>query len=363
METYSEFDSLINRSQGRKFCVPKNVNPSALSFEDILLVPNYSPIESRLNVSLKTRLTKHINLDIPICSTNMPTVTGERMAITMAKLGGAGFLHRFGSNPELLKTAIAVKDAGAYPLVVSMGVCSDSYNFIDDLIAKGAVPDAILVDIAHGDSVLMEKAVKWLKKNWPAIDVIAGNIVTKLATKRLCDLGVDGLRVGIGGGSQCLTRSITGHGMPNLQAIIDCYSEAFHYDVPIIADGGFKNGGQIVKALAFGASTVCLGRLLAVTSAAPNEIIDSNGKKFVEYYGLASTFAQEKHKNGLKKGTSPEGMASLLHYEGETEQIVDELGGAVRSGLTYSGCTSIEELREYAKYVIISNSGANESKI
>jgi IMP dehydrogenase len=339
------------------------VNKFALSFNDVLLVPQQNELLSRLDTDLTTRITNHITLQHPICSTNMSTVTEFQMMKTMYDSGSCGFLHRFLPMLNICEIIDKCAAIDMFPIVVSVGVKENDYKIIDYILTEDKKPHVFLVDIAHGDSTSALKMIQYLKSN-SDIDVIAGNIATKEAALRMCHAGVNGIRVGIGGSSVCTTRNITGHGVPTLQSIIDCAEIKNHgYDIPIIADGGFKSSGDIVKALAFGAECVSLGTLLAPTSDSPGEIINEMGVEKKKVYGMASKEAQENHKNGLKNGTAAEGISVMLPYQGETKQVVSTLLGGIRSGLTYSGAADIKSLQDNAEYVILGTGGMIESKL
>ena len=359
--------------------MPRLIHRSAMSWNDILLVPQYSDIRSRLDTDLRTRLTKTIYLDHPICSTNMMTVTDFQMMQIMHKTGGCGFPHRFMPKANLLSLTRSARDCYISPLVISIGVKDEDRDYINSLDDKDC-PDVFLIDVAHGDCISVVEMIKYVKDRSFA-QVIAGNIATREGAERLCEAGADALRVGVGGGSVCSTRTVTGHGMPTLQSVIDCHDVAQHYDIPIIADGGFRTSGDIVKALAFGADTVSLGGLLGATSASPGGIFrkepdgsysnvpwDSRNSQSLDglykrMFGMASKEAQEIRGDGLKAGTAAEGISHYVQYLGETETIVQELLGGIRSGLTYSGSTNIAELRRKAQYIILQSGGIQESKM
>ena len=359
--------------------MPTLVHKNALSWSDILLVPQYSDIKSRLDTDLTTRLTKNISLAMPICSTNMMTVTEFEMMTVMNKMGGCGFHHRFLPIGRIEVAMIKARDAGISPRVISVGVKEQDRNVLRTLQEDDLLPDAVLIDIAHGDTISVVEMIQFVKGF--GVDVIAGNIATRSAAQRLCAAGADAIRCGIGGGSVCSTRTVTGHGVPTLQSVIDCYEVAKDYDVPIIADGGFKTSGDIVKALAFGADTVSLGGLLGATSASPGDVYlqSSYGYEpipskahveeipihnlFKKMFGMASKEAQELRGDGLKAGTAAEGISHYIQYLGDTEDIVSELIGGIRSGLTYSGARNIAELRTNSEYIILQPGGIRESKM
>lgn len=329
----------------------------ALSFDDILLVPQYSDIKSRLDVSLRTKLTTNVELDIPVTSSNMSTVTEHKMLVTMDKLGGIGFLHRFIDIKTQIEEVHKAKNLGCKKFVLSVGVKEEDYNNLDVLVSLG--PSALLIDIANGDSKAAYEILKFIKSHYK-IDVILGNITTVEAAQRAEDLGADAVRLGVGPGSVCSTRVVTGHGYPLLQAVLDLYQSSV--SIPVIADGGIKRSGDAVKALAAGASTVCLGSLLARTSDSPGPILKMNGEEFKEIYGMSSTRAMEKYKNGKRTGIAAEGVDLLVPYSGPSESFLNEFCGGIRSGLTYSGARTIKELQQKSEYVVLTPGSIKESK-
>ena len=344
---------------------------AALSFSDVILEPQYSSITSRLNTSLETVVAGNIKLDIPILSTNMATVTEDDMMIAMWKLGGAGILHRFLPEEKLQDILIELQDNEVFPIIASIGVKEEDYHILHRLFFQC---DLILIDIAHGDSLAVHNMVKEIVNNF-SIPVAAGNIATADAAKRLCDLGVSAVRVGIGGGDVCSTRTVTGHGMPTLQSIMDVYPVTSSYKVALWGDGGFTCSGDIVKALAAGADCVTLGSLLAGTSKTPGEVFSRktqvgfcpgapvfHEERYKKFYGMSSKEAQELHREGLKVGTAAEGVSKEVPYRGETSDIINELLGGIRSGLTYSGAWDISQLRERAEFRVLSPGGIKESK-
>jgi len=334
-------------------------NGPALSFDDILLIPQHSDIKSRLDVDISTQLTANIKLDIPILSTNMSTITEYDMMAAMFKAGGAGCLHRFMDIDDMCYNLKRAACGEVYPKIASVGVKDEDKANIEAFLELDKYkPDVILVDIAHGDSNYVVEMVKWLKQ-FP-FEVIGGNVSTWDSYLRLYDAGCDAVRAGIGGGSCCTTRLITGHGVPTLTSVINIASG--EKPVPLIADGGFKRSGDIVKALAFGADCVCLGGMLAATSATPGLIIDSPSGKFKEVYGMSSRTAQERHKGGLKRGIAEEGIDMLIPYKGDTGEYLEKVVGGIKSGLSYSGARNIQELRENFEYMILSSGSMKESK-
>ncbi|MDR2369200.1 MAG: IMP dehydrogenase [Mycoplasmataceae bacterium] len=352
------------------------------TFGDVLLIPQYSNIIPR-QVSTKTKLTRKISLNIPIVSAAMDTVTEGKMAIHMALNGGVGFIHK-NLTPQAQANIVSqvkhekvnVKD---YPdanldsygrLIVGAAISIANNNIERAKMLIEAGVDVLTIDSAHGDSMNVINAVKVIKKTFPKIQLIAGNIATKSGAKHLIEAGVDALKVGIGPGSICTTRIISGVGVPQLTAISDVYEIAIKKRIPIIADGGIKHSGDITKALAAGADCVMLGSMLAATDEAPGKIITINGKKYKSYVGMGSMIA-------MKRGSSdryfqnnmdatklvPEGVEANLLYKGGVNNILYQLVGGLRSGMGYCGAKDIPTLKRKAEFVKITISGFNESHV
>jgi IMP dehydrogenase len=332
-----------------------------LTFNDVLLIPRHGDISSRRDPSLKSKLTKNYFLDIPFISSNMDTITEKDMALAMAKLGGLGLLHRFMTPEQQVEEVKEIRRGRdqmelKLPLGASVGVKEEGKLRADLLVEAGV--EVLTIDIAHGDSVMMLDILDHVKKKYPQIDIIAGNVATPDATRRLIDHGADAVKVGIGPGSMCTTRVITGHGVPQLTAIGLCALEASKYNIPVIADGGLKNSGDIVKALAAGASSVMVGSLVAGTLETPGDI--KSGKK--KYRGMASKDAQVSWRGELPKGMVAEGEATEIPCKGSVHNIINELVGGLRSGMTYMGAMDIPSMKEKALFVEMSGSGLYESR-
>lgn len=456
------------------------------SYDDLLLVPQKSTVESRKQVSTKTKLSKNIWLNMPLVSSNMDTVTEAPMAIAMAQLGGIGIIHRFNTierqvsevkrvkryrnaviqNPitinqnatlgqarELmaehdikgllvvdnhnklvgiitsrdvrfrpeetrlvsefmtpLESLIAgepdISIAQAKQLMVehrveklplvnpdgtiaglitskdiyikaeypsasvdaqgrllvgaAIGVKDDSMDRAAALVEAGV--DVLVIDIAHGHSDLAIAMLKKIKAKFAHIDVVAGNVATPQGTIALIEAGADAVKVGIGPGSICATRIVSGSGYPQLSAVINCAHAADAFGVPVIADGGIKYSGDIAKAIAGGASTVMLGSLLAGTDESPGLPFMKNGKKFKVIRGMAS-FGANLGRTSDKKATEyvAEGVEALTPYKGSVAECVHQLIGGLYSGMSYCGATSIEQLRGNGVFVEITSSGIRES--
>ena len=342
----------------------------AISFSDISLVPQNSDVSGRELVDLATTVAG-FHLSHPIMPTNMSTITGLDMMNHLSFTNGIAFCHRFMSELELeaiIHSHLSYREDNGFcniPTAFSIGVKKEDHDWIKHSIS--IMPESItknmvvLIDIAHGDSKYVLDTVKIVKDYMPnSIKIIGGNVATGEGFARLVNAGVDGVRVGISGGSVCTTKYVTGHGVPTLASVMDCAKtrDALGvHEISIIADGGITNSGDIVKSLAFGADAVCIGRLLSGSSLTPGNIIEVDGKKYKEYYGMSSHIAQDRHKGGLRRGIAAEGIDVLVPYAGDTEKILSKLIGGVQSGLAYSGAYSIQELRENFEYVTLGAGG------
>lgn len=464
-----------------------------LTFDDVLLVPAYSEIIPN-ETDTKTRFSRNINLNIPLCSSAMDTVTEAGLAIALAQQGGIGVIHknfsiahqteevdkvkrsesgmivdpvtvrdnalvsdalnimkrfkisgvpvldekgllvgiitnrdlRFETRTDIsvqevmtpqplitvpvgttleqakvklqkhkiekllvvdddghLKGLITVKDiqkAIKYPnaakddlgrllVAAAIGATGDFLERAESLINARA--DAIVIDTAHGHSSRVIEAVKRIKSKFPEIEVIAGNVGTGEGTKALIDAGVDAVKVGIGPGSICTTRVVTGAGIPQITAITDCVEAAKGSGIPVIADGGVKFSGDVIKAIVAGADSVMIGSLFAGTEEAPGEVILFQGRNFKTYRGMGSIGAMKKGSSDryAQEGTVsdskyvPEGIEGRVAYKGTVAEMVTQLVGGLQSGMGYTGCRNIKELQENAKFIRITNAGLRESHV
>ena len=461
-----------------------------LTYDDVLLVPSYSNVLPR-ETSLKTKFSRHIDLNIPVVSAGMDTVTESRMAIAIAQEGGIGVLHKnmtigkqaaevrkvkraengMISDPVTIHVDATVKDAldlmseyhiGGIPVVdddkrlvgivtnrdlrferrldrpvdeimskdnlvtthqqtdlvaaaqilqenkieklpvvdkdnrlvglitykditkakdkpmackddkgrlrvaAGVGVTVDTLDRMQALVSAGA--DAIIIDTAHGHSKGVIDKLCEAKASFPNVDIVVGNVATGEAAKMLADNGADAVKVGIGPGSICTTRIVAGVGVPQLSAVYDVFTALKGTGIPLIADGGLRYSGDIVKALAAGGSSVMIGSLVAGTEESPGETIIFNGRKFKSYRGMGSLEAME---NGSKdryfqsdtkevKKLVPEGIAGRVPYKGTVQEVIYQLTGGLRSGMGYCGAADIEHLHN-AKFTRITNAGVMES--
>ena len=354
-----------------------------LTFDDVLLIPAASDVLPQ-DIDLKVKLSDQIHLNLPIISAGMDTVTEHKMAIAMAKLGGLGVIHKNMSvnaqvnevqkvkaqKPNLSKELLAaVDDQGLYLVAAAVGVTDNTIERAKQLIKAGA--NAIVVDTAHGHSAGVIRKVKELRQTFPQTTLIAGNVATAAGTKALYEAGVDVVKVGIGPGSICTTRVVAGIGVPQVTAVMDAATIAQQYHKTIIADGGIKYSGDLVKALAAGGDAVMLGSMLAGTAEAPGKIFEKDGKKYKEYRGMGSLAAMDQ-KNGSKdryfqsevndsRKLVPEGIEGIVSYKGEVSDIVYQLEGGLRSGMGYTGSKTIQELKDTAQFIQITNAGLRES--
>ncbi len=320
-----------------------------------MIVPTKSDVKSRRDPNLETRLTKKTILRTPLVAANMDTITESAMMIDMNEMGALGILHRFLSIPDQLTEIEKAKKAGVTTFAASIGVNADWKERAEALVKAGV--QILTVDIAHGHSTQMMDTMKWLKDKFSNIEIIAGNVATPEGTAELIEAGADAIKVGIGPGSMCTTRIITGCGVPQLTAVALCSEVAHDLGVPIIADGGLKTSGDIVKAFAAGADCVMLGSMLAGTIETPGEL--KQGMK--HYRGMASKSAQVSWRGEVPEGMAPEGVSTQVTVKGHVRDVVLEICGGIRSGMSYVNATSLGEIRKNARFIEMSSAGFSES--
>ena len=467
--------------------------PLKLSYDDVLLVPKKAIVNSRKEISTKTKLTRNILLNIPVVSANMDSVTEFEMAISMARLGGIGIIHRFltikdqanqvkivkrkdnliieepysvnpiknlaelkqimedkgvngllvtdrenkllgivtnrdvkfRENDEMLvselmtprnrlftgwegislaeakdifkiskveklpivnqnnqlvglitqKDIIKIEthtnatrdDKGRLMVGAAIGTKKEFMKRTDALVEAGV--DVLVIDVAHGHAIRVIEVIQEIKNKYPHIEIVAGNIATGEATKELIEAGADGIKIGVGPGSICSTRIVSGAGVPQFSAVNDCAKIAQEYNVPVTADGGIKVSGDISKALAAGASSVMLGSLLAGTDEGPGLMIIKNGDKFKVSRGMASfgaamgrNYRENKKVDKELEDVVPEGVEAMVRYKGSVKEVIAQLVGGLRSGISYCGSNCIPMMWEKAEFVRISPAGMRESK-
>lgn len=325
-----------------------------MCFDDILLVPQHSKVDSRADVETEMNIGK-LWLDLPVISAPMDTVTGGEMSRVMSEEGGLGIIHRYNTIEQQCEL---VHDAwgGEYGIGAAVGAKGDYLERADMLAASGA--RLILVDTANGHSDYAINAVKQLRSLLgDSIHIMAGNVATRNGFIELALAGADSVRVGIGGGSVCTTRGVSGHGVPTLASILDCFdAKAYHgLTTGIIADGGIKTPGDAVKSFAAGADAVMLGGLLAGTDETPGEVID--GRK--PFRGMASADAQNDWRGSVG---GAEGVSTTAPARGSVRNVLADIRRGIQSGCSYSGVDRLAELSATARYVRVSGNSLAETR-
>ena len=336
-----------------------------LTFDDVLLIPAKSDVLPT-EVSTTTLLTKDLELEIPIVSAAMDTVTEAPMAIALGRLGGLGVIHRNLPVDAQVAQVQKVKAAGVR-VAAAVGVAGDADERVAALVGAGV--DVIVVDIAHGHSTGVTRMVEKIKARH-RVQVIAGNVVTAEGTEDLIAAGADCVKVGVGPGAICTTRVVAGAGMPQITAVFDCAEAADKYGIPICADGGIQESGDIAKAIGAGARTVMLGGLLAGVDESPGDVIDTPEGRFKSYRGMGSMGAMQARRARDRYGQADvgdfskvvaEGVEGRVRSAGPLEPFVHQLVGGLRAGMKYAGAATIEDLRTKARFVRISGAGLRES--
>lgn len=329
------------------------MQPQALTYDDVLLIPAYNHYESRREVDIaKVDRTGKLKLALPVMSANMDTITEHDMAIFMSKHGGTGVLHRF------LSIASNVEEFRQSPshTFVSVGTGDKELERAEALRAAGA--DYFCIDVAHAHAKYVGRALKKLREMLPNSCIMAGNVATHAAADYLASCGADIIKVGIGAGSVCTTRIKTGFGVPMLTAIQECS----RVDRSLVADGGIRTPGDIVKALAFGADFVMIGGMLAGSRPTPGKpAANKDGLSVKTYRGMASREAQESFLGPMPDWKTAEGIIVEVPYRDDEDAILADIIGGLRSGMTYGGAINISELQRKLNYFVVSQSSVIES--
>ena len=351
--------------------VNEKVAMLGLTYDDVLLLPDASEVVPS-EVDTKSFLTRKIQLDIPLVSAAMDTVTESTMAIAMAKIGGIGIIHRNLPIAEQVTHAKLVKGAGLR-VGAAVGVGDDGFERARSLIEAGV--DVVVVDTAHGHHRAVLDSIERIKKSFPEQEIIGGNVATRAGAQALINAGADAVKIGVGPGSICTTRVIAGVGVPQVTAIMEAAKACKKADVPLIADGGLQYSGDIAKAIVSGADTVMLGSLLAGCDESPGELLEIGGKKFKRYRGMGSLGAMQSR--GESKSYSkdrymqddvlsedklvPEGIEGKVAYRGAVASVVHQLVGGLRSGMGYAGAADISTLQRRGRLIQITSAGLQES--
>ena len=350
------------------------------SFDDVLIEPNFSDIIPR-EADTTTKLTKSITLNIPLISAAMDTVTEHKMAINMGLYGGIGSIHKSLSidlqcqevnkvkkhKVDFIKYDKACVDSNnCLRVLAAVGTGEEALKRAEALIKAGV--DAIVIDTSHGHSQNVIDTIKGIKQIAEKIEIIAGNIATKNGALSLLYAGADTLKVGIGPGSICTTRVVSGVGVPQLSAILEVGAICKTKDSFLIADGGIKFSGDLVKAIAAGADCVMLGSLLAGTDVTPGKIITMNKEKYKKYRGMGSVEAMKSGSADryFQKGEAnlvPQGVEGYIKYKGSMSEVLKQLLGGLTSAMGYTGNKTIEEMKKNCKFLKVTPAGMKESHI
>ncbi len=340
--------------------------PLALTYDDVLLVPQRSGIRSRSQVSITSQLTNTISLDTPVLAANMDTVCGWEMAATMAEMGGVGIIHRFlpiDAMQAEVRKAYEASEGGT--IGAAIGTDHDMITRTRACAEAGA--SIVVLDIAHGHAEHAIEGIKRIKDECPEVQIIAGNVATAEGAVDLAEVGADAIKVGVGPGGVCTTRLVAGVGVPQLTAVSEAAKSGC--GVPIIADGGIRASGDIAKALAVGAQSVMIGSMFAGTKEAPGEVEQTERGLFKRVRGMASREAAEKRaeRSGEElddeyfEHRAAEGVEGLVPYRGSVRLLVNELMAGLKSAMSYQNAANLEEFRTNARMVRITGAGLNEN--
>jgi IMP dehydrogenase len=339
--------------------------PFGLSYDDVLLIPRYSEIESRSSVDLSVKISPTLTLKIPLVSTKMDTVTGVDMAIAMGKLGGMGILPRFETIVTQADKVAKVNKAHVVA-AAAVGVKDGYLERAEALVKAGAT--VLDIDVAHGHMRKTIEATSALKNKFgKKITLFSGITSTYECAEDLYKAGADCLLVGVGAGSTCITRVVTGFGVPSITSLMETARSARKHGKTFMSDAGVKNSGDVVKTLATGASGAVCGNLFAGCDEAPGDLVIIKGKKYKRYNGSASLGEKKKQVviDPLDKNPSYtkqiEGIEGLIECKGPVQDLIENLLAGVRSGLSYAGARNIPELWKKAEFIQVSDLGQKEN--
>jgi len=330
----------------------------AYTFDDIALVPQFNNIPSRTEPNLETWLTKDRKIQMPLLAANMDSVISEELAEVLISNGSLPIFHRFTTFENQVNWVKKFRDN----TFISCGIQIERLDETRKLLDLGAL--GVCVDVAHGHSEKMFRVIEEIKRTHPKHSVIAGNVCTPMAYHDLVNAGADAVKVGVGPGAACTTRMVTGFGIPQFSAILECALIAEKLRIPLIADGGIRNSRDLALALAAGASSVMIGKLFALTleSASPKRESPETASKFeAKYRGQASEDFQNDFFGALKEKTVAEGIDFWAPVTGKAQKLIDSFLGGLRSALTYGGARNIKELQRKAEFVTVSSTYLHES--
>ncbi|MEM7095516.1 MAG: IMP dehydrogenase [Actinomycetota bacterium] len=340
--------------------------PLALTYDDVLLVPQRSGIRSRSQVSIASDLTRDITMETPVIAANMDTVCGWEMAATMADLGGVGIIHRF-LPIDVMAAEVRKASEASNGGTIGAAIGTD-HDMIDRTRAcADAGARVVVLDIAHGHAEHAIEGIKRIKDECPEVQIIAGNVATAEGAVDLAEVGADAIKVGVGPGGVCTTRLVAGVGVPQLTAVSEAANSGC--GVPIIADGGIRASGDIAKALAVGANSVMIGSMFAGTKEAPGEVEQTERGLFKRVRGMASREAAEARAERAGEALddeyfehrAAEGVEGLVPYRGSVRLLVNELMAGLKSAMSYQNAATLAEFRTNARMVRITGAGLNEN--
>ncbi|MGW8179429.1 MAG: guanosine monophosphate reductase [bacterium] len=334
-----------------------------LTFDDVLIVPNHhSMVKSRQDPDVSVEFDETKRLVEPVIASPMDTVASPELLAELSTLGTFGIMHRYCSKADQLETLKRAEKLLVAGEELYAGIALGTKEDFDDEVFLCACERAsvLCVDVANGDSVDSVDTVRNLRRVFPDKHIMAGNVATPQGFVRLADAGADSIRVGIGPGSACSTRTMTGIGVPQLTAIMWCREAADDWNVRLIADGGIRTPGDLSKAMAAGADLVMLGSIFAGAAESPSELVEDERGRLVKYYrGMASTAAQEAR--GASKAIVPEGVEGMVPYRGTCKDILTQFVGGLRSSMTYVNANDLDEYWMNTEFMKVSQAGVVES--
>jgi len=318
-------------------------------YDDLLIRPIRSSINSRSDVDISTTLLPNVTLKIPIIAAPMSSICETKMCIRMYQMGALGILHRFASVEYLLSCMKEIrKEVPQTHAAFAVGIKPEDHTLLEKLAPLAGIV-CVDTNIGHHDKTI--KTIKYIRDNYPHLQIIAGNVSTYEGSYDLCQAGADCIRATNGGGSACITWNVTGTGVPPATALWECCQAAKEFGKTVIADGGLKDAGSMVKAIALGADACMIGGLIAGSSWCPESAFYEENDLFkARYYGMASEEAQ-RLRGGLKPGTAAEGVSKSIPVKGKTRRIIERLAGGIRSGCSFCNARNLAELRKNARFV------------